>query len=286
MENQILFPKSLKTLGYILILPGLVLGYLLLFKTYNFSILSYKETLINISFLSRAAYGNFTDEVTMIMIIVGLYFIAFSKEKIEDELICRIRINALYWAVILNYLVYFIFTLYTLFDDGLFKYINLYNLFTPLLIFIGRFNYLLHMRGTTFMISSSKLLPHNPFKWIGITLVLICASVLLISIFTHIGYYIVISAVYGLMVGLFVFAYSHTLIEDELIIHDRVKSMFWAISIYYLIVIAEILFLYEFNFFNAMLYDVFMPLILFVIVWVYFRLKQKNIKEKAMEMLS
>jgi hypothetical protein len=285
MENLILFPRRYKILGYILAFTGVVLGYLLLFRDTNISILSYKKPLAGGSFLSFAAYGNFTDELAMIAIIIGLFLVAFSKERIEDEMITRIRVNSLYWAVIFNYAVYFLATLYSYLDGGIIKYLNLFNLFTPLLIFIGRFNYLLRMRNGDSFISYPKLFPNSPFRWVSIMLVLISVLILLISTFLETSYFMIVLATYGLIVGLLLFTYSHNTFEDELLNSNRVFSMFWAIIIYYIIIITEILFLYEFYFFNALLYDVFIPFILFVVVWTYLRLKQNNLNGNAIEVL-
>lgn len=285
MENIILFPHRLKTLGYILAFTGVILGYLLLFCETNISILSYKEPLNNISFLSLAAYGNFTDELAMISIIIGLFLVAFSKEKTEDEMITRIRVNSLYWAVIFNYFLYFLATLYSYLDGEILRYLYLFNLFTPLLIFIFRFNYLMRTKNGESVISSPKLLPYKPFRLVSIMLVLISISILVLSTFLEISYYNIVLATYGLIAGLFLFTHSRNFLEDELLIHNRILSIFWAITIYYIIIIPEILFLYEYDFFNAMLYDVFLPLSLFVVIWTYLRLKQNNFKWDAAEIL-
>jgi hypothetical protein len=67
--------------------------------------------------------------------------VGFSKEKIEDEYIASIRMNALVWAVFVNYsllIVAFIFIY-----DLSFLNVMAYNMFTVLLLFIIRFHYLL-----------------------------------------------------------------------------------------------------------------------------------------------
>jgi len=67
--------------------------------------------------------------------------IIFSKEKIEDEFINTIRLNALQWAVFTNYLC---LLLAIIFVYGIpFFNIMVYNMFTVILIYIPRFYYLL-----------------------------------------------------------------------------------------------------------------------------------------------
>jgi hypothetical protein len=68
--------------------------------------------------------------------------VGFSKEKNEDEFIANLRLSSLLWAVLVNYgllLLAFVFVY------G-FPFLNVmvYNMFTVLIIFIARFNYILH----------------------------------------------------------------------------------------------------------------------------------------------
>jgi hypothetical protein len=73
--------------------------------------------------------------------IVGGILVGFSKEKNEDEYIANLRLSSLLWAVLVNYLLLlfaFLFVYGWVFLD-----IMIYNMFTVLIIFIARFNYLL-----------------------------------------------------------------------------------------------------------------------------------------------
>ena len=49
------------------------------------------------------------------MVLVGLFLIAFSKEKIEDEQIVQFRLDSLRWAIYLNYAI-------LLFQSGLYSW--------------------------------------------------------------------------------------------------------------------------------------------------------------------
>jgi hypothetical protein len=67
--------------------------------------------------------------------------VGFSKEKNEDEYIANLRLSSLMWAVWVNYallLLSFIFV----YGMG-FLHVMIYNMFTVLIIFIGRFNLIL-----------------------------------------------------------------------------------------------------------------------------------------------
>ena len=77
-----------------------------------------------------------------ILMLVGLFLIAFSKEKIEDEQIAQLRLDSLRWAIYLNYLILLLSLVFT---NGIdFIDILRLNLWVPLLFFIIRFRWVLY----------------------------------------------------------------------------------------------------------------------------------------------
>ncbi len=85
---------------------------------------------------------NITNTIIGILFIVGALLVSFSKEKFEDEFIANLRQTSLLWAVLVNYillLLAFIFIYGTPFFS-----VMVYNMFTVLIIFIIRFNYVLY----------------------------------------------------------------------------------------------------------------------------------------------
>ena len=73
-----------------------------------------------------------------LFIISGLVF-AFSKEKIEDEMTEKVRLDSLVWATYFNYIT---FLFCTWFVYGV-VYLNvlMFAVFTHLLFFVIRFNW-------------------------------------------------------------------------------------------------------------------------------------------------
>ena len=165
MKPKFLFPQRYKTIGWLLAIPCLILGLFCLHADFKFSFLDVKLPFYypladtfdfnNISgkenneyvfseFTVKNSNFNFTDEIATIGLIVGLIFVAFSKEKIEDEYVSEIRLESLQWAIYVNFGL-LIFS--TIFIHGmLYFWAIVYNIFTPLLIFIVRFNYILHIK--------------------------------------------------------------------------------------------------------------------------------------------
>jgi hypothetical protein len=79
---------------------------------------------------------------TTLMVLIGLFLIAFSKEKIEDEQIIQLRLDSLRWAIYLNYGILVFSLVFTHGNDS--KHILLLNIWLPLLFFILRFQWVLY----------------------------------------------------------------------------------------------------------------------------------------------
>ena len=80
--------------------------------------------------------------LTSILVLIGGLLVMFSKEKKEDEYINQIRLSSLQYAVFLNY-VLLLFCI--LFIHGFpFFHVMVYNLFTIILIYILRFQFLIY----------------------------------------------------------------------------------------------------------------------------------------------
>ena len=148
MKQQPLLPYRLKKIGWLLFIPFAIAGIYLHITDYEpnwittkvFAI--YNESLFSDKKWFSIVETNITSSLIGIGFLAGCLLIAFSKEKVEDEFIAGLRLSSLQWAVLVNYsLLLFCF----LFIYG-FAFMNvlIYNVFTVLLIFIGRFNYLLN----------------------------------------------------------------------------------------------------------------------------------------------
>lgn len=84
---------------------------------------------------------NLVDEIISLAIMAGLFLTGFARVKNEDERTAQMRLGALQWAIYGNTMV---LVLCIIFVHGLpFLTIMIYNMFTPLLIFVLRFHWLL-----------------------------------------------------------------------------------------------------------------------------------------------
>jgi hypothetical protein len=149
MKTRFLFPNYFKTLGWVLFVPSVLITILISVLQINtdeylnvtvFAIYS-DEIFGKASFLNSIE-NSIIDELLTVEMIVGGIFIGFSKMKVEDEMISKIRYESLVWATYLNY---GLILLFTIFIYGT-SYLNIlfYNMFTLLLFFIIRFHYMIY----------------------------------------------------------------------------------------------------------------------------------------------
>jgi hypothetical protein len=68
--------------------------------------------------------------------------VAFAKEKHEDEFIAKIRLESFLWATYINYAI-LLFSFLFFYGIG-FMYVMIFNMFTIIILFIVRFNYILY----------------------------------------------------------------------------------------------------------------------------------------------
>jgi len=146
--KSILLPHKLKIIGWFLFLPSLITGIVLIIGDFespidyniNFFAICYNETFGNTKYFGITRI-DLIPNLTAVLFLLGGLMIVFSKEKIEDEYINSIRLNALQWALFTNYLC---LLLAVVFVYGIpFLNIMVYNMFTVILIYIPRFYYLL-----------------------------------------------------------------------------------------------------------------------------------------------
>ena len=145
MKVNYLFPNKFKVIGWFILIPSAFIGLVTLIYEYEPSFLDFNVPAIFIDdfFTDKKLFGivknNILNEIFGILIIISSLFVAFSKEKSEDEYISKIRLDSLVWAVYVNYGI-LLFSILFIFDFS-FLWVMIFNMFTVLLFFIIRFNW-------------------------------------------------------------------------------------------------------------------------------------------------
>jgi len=295
MQTRYLFPHYFKKTGWVLLIPGLILGYLTFFHQYQIpgfqiSIQPDPKNPNNI----HIQY--FTQSLALALVIMGVMFVAFAKEKFEDELTAAIRRNALYWSILVNYSLCGILMMVAIlvgdvFYDyqhilGSFGYIiglSIYNLFSTLIFFLLRYHYLLYSKQGEYKLGKLSFLPYYPYRNIGqylsiflFTLFLLANKVPLIGTFWS-------EIITLLCFSLLVWIFSRQKHEDELVTNMRMESMQLALYFNYSLLLLGDIFIYGNAFFYFMIFNLFSVQIFFLIrfQFVYNKLMRELKEAKA-----
>lgn len=148
MIQKFLLPNKYKIVGWFILILTTILGIILMVTDFEGMPLNTKVfAILDNGILGESQSftfidANVTNTVVGILFIVGALLIGFSKEKNEDEFITNLRQSSLLWAVLINYIL-LLFSFAFIYGTA-FLNVMLYNMFTVLIIFIARFNYVLY----------------------------------------------------------------------------------------------------------------------------------------------
>lgn len=148
MSTTFLLPHKFKRIGWLLLVPATIMGILL--TAFSIDALKLDATVFALSSdesLFKYRYFSLTKTdilptVVGLAFIIGALMVGFSRERREDEYIAKLRLSSLMWAVLVNYVL---LLLAFVFIYGIsFIEVMVYNMFTTLLLFVIRFNYILY----------------------------------------------------------------------------------------------------------------------------------------------
>jgi len=145
MKLNYLFPHRFKRIGLMILIPFIFLGlYIINYdvepEIFDFNVPAvFVDEIMGEKFVFGMTENNILNEIVGVVLILSFLMVAFSKEKQEDELIAKIRLDSLVWATYVNYGV---LLLSMIFIYGMsFFWVMIFNMFTILLFFIVRFNW-------------------------------------------------------------------------------------------------------------------------------------------------
>lgn len=157
MNTRFLFPYKLKKISGIIFFITLILCFLMLIDYSVFSkinpnlpVFAIAGDGIPVSGVNTGAgllgthyfsliYNEILDEILFVVLVISGLIYAFSKEKSEDEMIMKIRLDSLAWATYFNYILLLI--CYLFFYGFPFLKIMVIAMFSNLLFFIIRFRW-------------------------------------------------------------------------------------------------------------------------------------------------
>jgi hypothetical protein len=153
MTTKLLLPSKYKSIGWFILIPATILGIILGFSGFEANWLNAKV----FAFFNDPVFGekqyfsfihtNITNTVIAVLFITGAMLVSFSKEKNEDEFIAKLRLSSLLWAVAVSYILLLLAFVFVY--GSAFLNVMIYNMFTVLIIFIARFNFILYKNSKT-----------------------------------------------------------------------------------------------------------------------------------------
>lgn len=146
MKNY-LFPNRLKAIsGWIFYLTLIIGFYLWITDGFDEVLVVSVPDLFGTDSLFSSGNGwiknSILDELFTVIIIISGMIHSFSREKIEDELISKLRLDSLIWSLYVNYTVVILATL--LIYDIMYFNVLIFNLFTIILFFNLKLRFSLH----------------------------------------------------------------------------------------------------------------------------------------------
>jgi amino acid transporter len=156
MKTRFLFPHRCKAIGWIFFVPSAAMLLIFLLSEFDFQPSFFDAKVLSLfpSEFSLPGVGepakfkwagvvsdNIFNELMCIVCIVSGIFIAFSREKNEDEFIGKLRLESLVWATYVSYAIQLFCVIF--FYEMFYCYALMVNIFTLLLVFIVRFNLVL-----------------------------------------------------------------------------------------------------------------------------------------------
>ena len=134
-----LFPHQYKKIGVMVLLPSILFGIGVIITDFSPEFLDIKIKFVLSETPFSSLNNNLLNEILGVLIILSGLVVAFSREKIEDEFIEKIRLESLVWSVYVNYIL-LLLALVVLYDFD-FLFFMMFNMFTLLIFFIVRFNW-------------------------------------------------------------------------------------------------------------------------------------------------
>ncbi len=145
MKLNYLFPHRFKRIGTWILIPFILLGWYVVNydiepEIFDFNVPAiFVDEIMGEKFVFGMTENNILNEIVGVVLILSFLMVAFSKEKQEDELIAKIRLDSLVWATYVNYAV-LLFSMIFIYGMSFF-WVMIFNMFTILLFFIVRFNW-------------------------------------------------------------------------------------------------------------------------------------------------
>ena len=146
-RTKFLLPAKFRFVGSIFFIAGVITGIFRFYLGIKPKILDARVFAVYSEYLDekymKLVNNNLGEEITLLLVLTGLFLIALSKEKIENEMISNIR----YKSLIISFYISFIFLLAATFFTYGFAFLYMLILFSaiPMVSYIVIFRFHLYL---------------------------------------------------------------------------------------------------------------------------------------------
>ena len=147
MKKDYLFPHRFKWIGWSLFLPFALLFFVggMFTNAIDDDLISFPTLVIEAGFHHDAElfvgvqHEGMFDEICIVAMSLGLLFVAFARERDEDEYVEHLRLHSFVWAIKANTVLLILGTWF--FFGGLYLWFILFWLISLFLIYIAKFQW-------------------------------------------------------------------------------------------------------------------------------------------------
>jgi branched-subunit amino acid transport protein AzlD len=140
-RNYILLPGTFRFAGILFFLTGIFLGVIRFYFGVKPDLLDMKPFAFYSSYVENKYMqfigNNMSEEIVGLLILCGLFLIAFSRDKVENELKAFMRVKALYLTVYAQIIFLILSILFTF--GFAFVYMLMANMVFPIIFFLLSF---------------------------------------------------------------------------------------------------------------------------------------------------
>ncbi len=146
-RTRFLLPAKFRFVGSIFFIAGIITGIFRFYLGIKPKVLDARVFAVYSEYLDekymKLVNNNLGEEITLFLVLSGLFLIAFSKEKTEDEMISHIR----YHSLIISFYISFIFLLAATFFTFGFAFLYMLIIFSaiPMASYIVIFRFHLYL---------------------------------------------------------------------------------------------------------------------------------------------
>lgn len=156
MDTKLLLPNRFKRIGWFIFVPCLILTILSILQlTPALSFFDGEHILSQwtaikvpekgtLAALFDETSNDLAGEILMTLTVIGFFFVAFSRERTDDEWIMRIRLESLLWAFYAH-LGGFLLSVWFFYGLGFYMILS-WNMLTAPLVFLARFHWIVYVK--------------------------------------------------------------------------------------------------------------------------------------------